>query len=87
MTGAHDATADTLASVRVAQEVANRLHLTFDELIEDLNEPQPYETMPFGKYHMVPLDKLPRGWATYMNSIDDLSPDLQATVDYVLANN
>lgn len=85
--GAHDATADALASVRIAREMAKRMHITVDELIKDLDEPKPYAIIPFGKHRGTILSEMPRSWATYMSRVPDLSADLRATVEYVLANN
>jgi DNA polymerase III epsilon subunit-like protein len=85
--GAHDATADALASVRIAREIAKRMRMSVSDLIRDLDEPKPYSIMPFGKHKGLTLDQIPVGWARYMTNVPDLAPDLRSTVDYVLANN
>ena len=84
LANAHDAAVDVSATMDVAEVMKKQSHLKWDELIADLDVPKPYSIMPFGKYAGLTADELPRSWATYMNKIEELSPDLRATVDYVL---
>ena len=82
--GAHDATVDVLASIRIATEMSKQTGLRIEEMIEDLNVPKPYSIMPFGKYAGWMLDDLPKSWAKFMAKQGNMSEDLKATVDYVL---
>jgi DNA polymerase III epsilon subunit-like protein len=83
--GAHDAMVDTMATLDIAERIRKETRLTFQELVKDLNEPKPYAIMPFGKYAGSTLDQLPKSWAKFMSKAPDLSPDLRATVNYVMA--
>ena len=85
LSGAHDATVDVLASIRIAKEMSKKTHLTIHEMVQDLHTPKPYSIMPFGKYAGTLVDDLPKSWAKFMVKQPNLSPDLKATVDYVLA--
>ena len=85
LSGAHDATADTLAAIRVAQEMTKHTHTSLQEMAKDLAVPKPYPIMPFGKYAGLTLDEIPKSWAKWMSNQPSLSDDLRATVDYVLS--
>ena len=83
--GAHDAMVDTIATLDIAERIRKETRFTYAELIKDLATPKPYAIMPFGKYAGSTLDQLPKSWAKFMDKAPDLSPDLRATVDYVMA--
>jgi DNA polymerase III epsilon subunit-like protein len=82
---AHDAAYDTLASIAVARALAKKVGKTLSALAVELQTPSPYWIMPFGKHAGKTIDEVPKGWAIYMNKHDTLSPDLKATVDYILS--
>ena len=87
LTGAHDATVDVVASLKVFTKMKAQIGMSTDALLAELNTPKPYSVIPFGKYAGTLIDEMPVGWAKFMKRSDDLSPDLEATVDYILSKN
>lgn len=84
LSGAHDAVADIVGTMRVFEAMRTKMGITYEKLLDDLNTPKPYTIMPFGKYAEMSIDDVPVSWARYMAKSDTLSPDLKATVNYVL---
>jgi DNA polymerase-3 subunit epsilon len=82
---AHDAAADNHAVLDVAAEIVKRSGKGLPELVAELNKPAYYPIIPFGKHAGKTIDEVPKGWAVFMNKQGGLSPDLQATVNYILS--
>ena len=87
LSGAHDAVVDIVGSMRVFDAMRAKIGMSYSDLLTELNTPKPYTVMPFGKYAGCTIDEMPVGWAKFMAKQGQLSPDLQATVDYILASN
>ena len=85
LAGAHDATIDVMATLSVFQKMRSQIGMSYDELVAELDVPKPYSVIPFGKYAGTLIDEMPLSWAKFMKKGGDLSPDLEATVDYILA--
>lgn len=83
---AHDAAADNFAVLDVVSEMIRRIGKPIEELVAEMNKPAYYSIMPFGKHAGKTIDEIPKGWAVFMNKQGDLSPDLQATVNYILSS-
>jgi len=83
--GAHDATVDVMATLDVMEAMRKKLTMSYEDLSQQLKKPTPFSVMPFGKHKGKLIDEVPRSWAVWMNKQEgSMSPDLRATIDYIL---
>jgi len=88
--GAHDASADVTATIKILEQLRVKATIEYGALIEDLSKPRPYKIMPFGKYCGMTLSEVPRSWASFManklrNEGRSLDGDLGLTIQAVLS--
>lgn len=87
LSGAHDASADVIGTLDVLAVMRKKIGMTMAQLAEDMRTPKPYPVMPIGKHKGKLVDDVGYGWAKWMSSnATNMRADLQATVDYILAN-
>lgn len=85
LVGAHGALEDCKATKEVLKALMERTNKPATEFVSELLTPKVYNTMPLGKYSGLPIDEVPISWARWMkNNATDLSPDLEATINYIL---
>lgn len=87
LAGAHDAMADIYGTWEVLEAMRKKIGKTMPQLAQELQTAKPYPVIPIGKYTGTLIDNVPRSWAQFMSRSGDLRPDLQATVDHIMANN
>lgn len=86
MKGAHGAIGDCIGTIAILDHICKADNVSYEDLVEDLNTPRPYQILPIGKYTGTPLDEIPKSWASYMDTnAKNMRPDLAATVNFVLS--
>lgn len=82
---AHSAVADIVGTLDLLQALQAKAGATLEQMAEDQAVARPYVFMPLGRYIGLPIEDVPRSWAAFMSTRQDLDPDLRATVDAMLA--
>ena len=82
---AHDAVADIRGTLDLLDALLRLTGRSLAEIAEEQKNPKVYEVLPLGKYIGRPISEVPRSWAQFLASKDDLDPDLRATVNAILA--
>ncbi len=82
---AHSAVADIVGTLDLLEAMQERAQVGLAELAEEQRQPQAYQFMPLGRYIGLPIAEVPRSWAAFMSTRQDLDPDLRATVNAILA--
>jgi DNA polymerase III alpha subunit (gram-positive type) len=85
LVSAHDAATDVIATLDLLEAMRIRAGVTLEQLANEQRQPKPYVIMPLGKYTGVPVDEVPKSWASYMSMKSDLDADLRATVNLILS--
>ena len=85
LVGAHDAAVDVLATLDLLEAMQERAQVGLAELAEEQSQPRAWPIMAIGKYIGLPVAEVPRSWAAFMSTRQDLDPDLRATVNAILA--
>ena len=86
LVGAHDASADVLGMLELLGAMLPKIGLPLEKLANELREPKPWAVLPLGKFRGRLRSEVPRSWAEWMrDNATDMSGDLRATVDAILA--
>jgi len=81
---AHDAAVDCILVLEVLVKYLEETGKTVQGLFEELDQPRAYAVFPFGKHKGKELDAVPSGYAVWcLKNFDNITPDLQLTLDYI----